>query len=1124
MRIDTLLLRNLHHHARHNLAVLLAAAVGCTVLTGALLVGDSVRGSLRDNALSRLGSITHVLRAPHFFRSALAAELSPPTDQPHDVVPAIVLAGGATHAESRARTGRITVFGVTPAFWIAPGESDAPAPPPDARSVVLNEELARRLGAAVGDDVLLRLPRASDVALDSLMGRRDDATRTLRLKVSAVIADAGVGALALSPQAEQPANAYVDLGALQAALEQPDRANTLLARESPAQPAANRDLAARLRSAARPEDLGLAIKPRPAHGYVSLESHTLQLDPLVETAALRAAQACDAAAVPVLAYLANELIALPSGAPPDPPPTGVPYSTVAAVAAGGLPIAIPPGAIVLNDWTAAQLRVAAGDPVELTYYLSTDAGRIDTRRARFRVQDVLPLAGALADPGWTPEYPGITDTRRISDWDPPFPVDLRRIRPIDEDYWDAHRTTPKAFLSLEDARTLWAEPGDERARLTSIRLTPRAGESLDEFVVRYTRALAGELGWTALGLRFEAVRENALRASQGATDFSGLFIGFSFFLIASAALLISLAFRLNVERRAPELGTLLALGFSRGEATRLFLAEGLAVAAVGCELGLLGAAGYAWLMLTGLRTAWSQAANAPFLELHVSITSFAIGFAASWLVAILAITLALRGLLRMSPRALLSGSTAVPLTRKPAARGRGLATAGFALVAVAAAAWGARSEAPIAAAGAFFAAGAAALVASILVARILLSAGRRSAIVPGRSALARLGWSNAQRRPGRSLSTIALLACATFLIVALGAFRLDPGDTHDRDGGAGGFTVLAEATTPLPYPLTDTTGREQLALSSAAAELLARSDVHAMRLRPGDNTSCRSLYRAGQMRILGMPDSLIQRGGFRFAAAMRPTPPNPWELLRTPLPDGAIPVIGDEAAVRWQLKSGLGRDLAISDERGNPVTLRFVALLSGSPLQDELLIGDADFRALFPSIAGQSFFLLAPPRDQEDALRLSLERELEPYALDAALTADRLRAYLAVQNTYLSTFQTLGAFGLALGALGLAAVTLRNVWERRREIALLRALGFPPSAVQTVILAETLALIALGLLAGLMPAALAAAPAAIARPAALPFAALLTALGGLAAAGVLTAWLAARATRRDAVVHTLRAE
>ena len=74
-------------------------------------------------------------------------------------------------------------------------------------------------------------------------------------------------------------------------------------------------------------------------------------------------------------------------------------------------------------------------------------------------------------------------------------------------------------------------------------------------------------------------------ASEGATDFSGLFIGFSFFLIAAALMLMALLFQFGIEQRAPEIGTLLALGFAPRVAqigSDIPTVVGLVAAGMGC--------------------------------------------------------------------------------------------------------------------------------------------------------------------------------------------------------------------------------------------------------------------------------------------------------------------------------------------------------------------------------------------------------------------------------------------------------------------------------------------------------------------------------------------------------------
>ena len=75
MNRNALLIRTLRHYWRTNLAVLLGVAVGTAVIAGALIVGDSVRASLRQMTLDRLGQIDYALSGGRFFREAVAEEL-----------------------------------------------------------------------------------------------------------------------------------------------------------------------------------------------------------------------------------------------------------------------------------------------------------------------------------------------------------------------------------------------------------------------------------------------------------------------------------------------------------------------------------------------------------------------------------------------------------------------------------------------------------------------------------------------------------------------------------------------------------------------------------------------------------------------------------------------------------------------------------------------------------------------------------------------------------------------------------------------------------------------------------------------------------------------------------------
>ncbi|MEK7756772.1 MAG: FtsX-like permease family protein, partial [Planctomycetota bacterium] len=430
---------------------------------------------------------------------------------------------------------------------------------------------------------------------------------------------------------------------------------------------------------------------------------------------------------------------------------------------------------------------------------------------------------------------------------------------------------------------------------------------------------------------------------------------------------------------------------------------------------------------------------------------------------------------------------------------------------------------------AFFLAGAAMLTTCLAVLARRLRAQPRGIIhKPGPLAVVRLGLRNAPRHLGRSMLTAGLIASATFVIISLEAFRLDTdADSLDRRSGTGGFALYAESAVPLPYDLHTAEGREALNVTDPALDLANGVTVVPFRLRPGDESSCLNLYQATKPQILGVSEAMIQRGGFRFAASLALTDgerDNPWILLNRTFPDGAVAVIGDEAAVKWQLHLDLGKDLVLEDERGRETHLRFVAMLKGSALQSELLVAESQFVRLFPSLTGQAFFLIDAPLERMTNVETALERELERFSFDAAPTSRRLNEFLAVQNTYISTFQTLGGIGLLLGTAGLATVILRNIWERRGELALMRTLGFSRPAIASLVLSENAALLLSGLLSGGLAALVAIAPAIAVDPMAVPWRSLATTLIAVFSAGILAGALALIPAMRTPVLSALRAE
>jgi putative ABC transport system permease protein len=1164
MRTSTLVHRNLAYYWRTNCAVVLGVATAVAVLAGALLVGDSVRGSLRDLFLLRVGKADHVISSAVFFRENLAADL-----QSHDrfaeafsgACPLIVLEGFVTHEKSRRRASRVQVYGVDERFWRFHGREGETRPPGEGE-VLVSADLARELGSEAGDSILLRIEKPSAIPAGSLHGRKEELGRTIRLSSREPLGPRALGEFSIRPQQGAVRAVFVSLARLQTDLEQRARVNTILIAEK--QPEAGSrapDEAAKmgligsiLKDKFALEDLGLKLRALDERRGVSLDSGSAVIgDPLMASA-LRAAAETKATVMPILSYLANSIRA--GG-------REIPYSLVTALDAESLAAlnpsatrtvsraaqgAVPAGdnpessaqvgdenrrlpSIVLNEWAASDLGAKPGDVVTLEYYLWREEGQLLTETAQFQLAGVVPIEGRAADRDLVPDYPGITETESLSDWDPPFPVDLQRVRPRDEDYWHRYRTTPKAFIPLEAGQRLWQT---RYGKLTSLRILPPEAEAGRQFLQAYESNLRAALDPTEAGLSVYPARNEGVESSRGATDFGEYFVYFSFFIVASALLLASLFFKLGVEQRLREIGVLRSVGFSAAQVRSVFLREGVMLAAAGSLLGMIGALGYAALLMIGLRTWWVGAVGTTMLELHISAASLGLGGAGGILIAVACVVWTLRGLRRASPRSLLAGALDAGgrASGRPGRRFPGVqasvaaavfASIGFLLLACAWAGWVGQTAG-------FFGAGGA-LLAALLCFEFawLKSKIKRPIHGSGWWPVSRMGFRNAAHRPGRSILCIALIASAAFIIVAVDAFRRDSGNTQlDKRSGGGGFPLLAESLLPLYHNPNTEEGREAMNLSSQKGFNPDAITFMPFRVRPGDDTSCLNLYQPKNPRILAPADEFLKSNRFAFQDSLAATDEereNPWLMLDGEAAGGVVPIIADANSMTYVLHRKLGDEIIIDRDGGEAVRLRLVAALRDSIFQGELLMSEKNFLRLFPGVGGYSFFLLeVSPAESAASAAGVLEEQLSDFGFDVTSTAERVASFHRVENTYLSTFQTLGGLGLIIGTMGLATVLLRNVLERRKELALLRAVGYGPGHFALMVLTENVFLVCCGLATGTASALLAIAPALFSRGGRLPTLSLVLLMMTVLVTGLAASILATRAALRSPLLPALRAE
>ncbi|MFK7778181.1 MAG: hypothetical protein QM501_08680, partial [Gimesia sp.] len=877
---------------------------------------------------------------------------------------------------------------------------------------------------------------------------------------------------------------------------------------------------------------------------LSLESDQMILGPQIEQAGFAAAESLKLTTSPVMVYIANEI----SHTPPKQPESKSLFSMYSIVAGvdfsehapfgpfqfqGAKPkLPLKENEIVLNQWLAEDLKTKVGDTIQMTYYTVGSRGELPVIEKTFTVSGIVTLDGTpAADRKLTPDMDGITDAETFGDWKQPFPMKLDRVTDRDEAYWDKYKATPKAFVSLKTAQTLW---NSRFGNLTSIRVSPLPGKSLEETGNIFGNELLKNIDTLKMGLTVQPVKYFGLMAASGTTDFAQLFIGLSFFIILSAIILIRLLFKLGIDRRVSSIGLLAAIGFTPQQIRQVIFKETFIVIFLGGLLGIVAAIAYAALMLYGLKTWWIGALGTRFLFLHVTPTSLIIGTLIAVFCSCFVTWRAMAELKQLSIRSLLAGvNSSDSETHKKTRRVGKLYQIcfGLAFILILASitglvpqleAFGGISWQMVS----FFLVGTLSLIASL---SFLSSKLRIESALPvtgkGTVALIKLGFRNAGRFRQRSVLTTALIASATFVLVAVAAGHRNPAtETPDKNSGNGGFTLIAESSSPLIYDLNTPDGRAKTLVNvpddPTTQQLLEKMKVIPFRVKPGENASCLNIYQTNVPTILGVPQELIEQGGFKFAD----TPgKNPWELLNQKQDDGSIPAIGDMNTLMYSLHKGIGKTVGIPSDDRPDHKLIIKGMLDGSIFQGVLLVSDTNFKKLFPEQSGFQYFLIEVPPENSTQLANVLETGLTEFGFDADLVSNRLANFLAVQNTYLSTFQSLGGLGLLLGTLGLATVMLRNVVERRSELALLRAIGMTGGNVALIVLSENAFLLIWGLASGTISALLAMLPHLMSTGADLPWFSVIVILSIVLLTGMLAALLAVADAIHSPILKTLRA-
>lgn len=1099
MKQLTYILRSLWFYRKKHLALFAGTVLSTAVLTGALVVGDSVKYSLKHLVDVRLGKTSHALETfDRFFRAELAEDLQSNLGTP--VISMLTVTGIGVNPEADQRANRVQVIGVDDSF---PVFFEKDISPMNEGEAWVNEKLAQKLGLKMGDEWILRVQNVSVIPLNAPFSKESNPTISIRLTVKDILGDDRMGRFSLKSDQKAPDNVFIHRETLAGLLDIPGRANTLLVSGIQNFQVYTDTLQKSLKAAWKLKDLGLHLKELKNSGKIELTSDRIFLDPPVTEVLYAREKTIE----PILTYLVNSI---------ENRGRSTPYSFVSAVHYPYIPKSTGAEEAVITDWLAEDLKAKKGDTVEITYFVVGPLRKLEEKSHPFRVGEIINIVDGLVDSTLMPPYPGLAGTSSCSEWDADIPIDFNRIRDKDEFYWEDYKGTPKALIPLETGKKLWE---NEFGWLTAIRFNQKdfSQESVEQTILN-------KVDPASLQLVFRPVYEEGQQAAANAVDFGELFLSLSFFVMAAGILLIILLHNLQLESRARETGVLTALGFRRNLLLRLKIMESFVVIISGGLIGVAFGVLYNIGLMAGLNSVWNDAVHADRLNVYVVPETLFVGGIMGILVALLTLIIVSYRKLKHPVVGLIQN---LRIAKSRPTKIQRFVSYVFMVVAglgAAALLLYSYSGSNGMNASLFLAAGGLFLMGCVAGFNTWLN-GQSEKAIAGVSSLLALAWKNTKRNRARSLTIVLLFSLGTFTVVITGANRKTfYGTETERSSGTGGFAFWAETSLPVNRDLKTEDGKKAFGLNQYGEA--TQSEFVQLLTLSGNDASCLNLNQVQQPRILGVdPDELRSRNAFSFAKlAEGVNTEDPWSELDKIYAPNVYPAFADQTVITWSLKKTIGDTLYYNDEDGNRIALVLAGGFTNSIFQGNIIIADSHFRRFFPSVSGSQVMLVDYSGSSEMQFQQDMEQQLADFGIEVERTTVRLARFNSVTNTYLNVFMVLGGLGVLIGTIGLGIVIWRTTLERKEELALLVALGFRNKSLMILVFAENLFLMLMGLIIGISSAVVGILPSLLSPAFAIPGMFIFWILLIILLSSLIWIWIPAQRLARLTLVEALRKE
>jgi putative ABC transport system permease protein len=1081
-----ILLKSIKYYRKMVLYQVLIIALLSAVIIGSLLTGQSVRSSLKRSSVERLGN-TGILVSSGI-RSFDVAVAQRMRDSTGIICSGIFeLNGYCQSLKSQKGAFNTHIFAVGNDFFSFHGNDSV-----NVRhgEIAVNKHLADYLGVKAGDELIMRFREISDIPPDAPFAPSGDAQKSMVMKIGFILDPSGIGNFSLSISQIMPMNIFMNLSDLENQIGSPVKINRLLI-DRRVKYSANEIFSA-FSHTLQPVDIGFSLRRIDKTGETELISDRIFIDEGI----IKEIGKKMPSSAPVITYLGNSFR---TGS------RSTPYSFISALPSSIYPVSVSGDNAIINRWLADDLLVKEGDSIRICWYSPDLMNKLVEKSSRFAISKIVDMEGVWSDSLLMPDFPGISGAASCSQWDAGVPIKMNEIRKKDEDYWNKYRGTPKVFINYEKGKELW---GNNFGPATAIRFPARLTEAEIE------RNLRGSMDPSLNGFTITGLAAESAKAANDGVDFGTLFLSLGFFLIVASIVLLSLTVSSFFDSRKMHISTLFALGFQNKQIKRLLILELAVIAFIGCIIGIFAGDLFNIFVTRALNSVWRGAVQTDTLDAFFSpvpvITGFVITIVFALSFMLIKVTLYLASLRKEGKAAIKTYSSRTNLILL-------LASGCIGGIAYVSSLLFKEQELVLS-----FAAGTILLITMILFFRyfFISTKTKTSDSIKFRNGLSGLYYSF---NPSHAVTPILFIAAGIFTVFITGANRMELNEKNARrSDGTGGYLQWCENTIPVKDDLNSVRGRHDLGLDT---DSLSGISFVPIKRSSGNDASCLNLNHITSPPLLGLdPADFIAKGSFSFSGRIHEkSVKNPWQYLNNSSGTNTIYGIADQTVLDWGLKMKPGDTLILRAENGQPLKIIIAAGLKSSVFQGYVLIGKNNFMKYYPSVPGSSIFLVDGDPALTDFYQRTLNERLENYGVNIEKTGERLASFYAVTNTYLSVFGVFGSLGMITGIAGLGFILLRNYNQRKREFALMLAIGFSFKRIRGIILSEQILILAAGVSSGVISATVATLPT-IRRSQDIPWFFLIMMVSAICVTGLAALILSVRSISEESLTISLKKE